>query len=71
MFFISKRKFETEMCRRLEEIRERDDTRRWNNERFNEIDKHFSDLARRIYKLEKKAGLVEEEHHCCCSPKTF
>ena len=56
MFFVSKKKFETEMCRRLEEIREHDDTRRWNNERFNEIDKHFSDLARRVYKLEKKAG---------------
>lgn len=71
MFFISKKKFENEMCRRLEEIRERDDTRRFNYERFDQVDRHFSELEKRVYKLEKKAGLVEEEHHCCCTPKTF
>ena len=71
MFFISKKKFENEMCRRLEEIRERDDMRRWNSERFDEMSRRCRDLEQRVYKLEKKAGLVEEEHNCCCTPKTF
>ena len=72
MFFISKRKFENEMFRRLEEIRDRDNSRRWNSERFDQVDRHLGDLERRIYRLEKNAGLAEEEHRCCnCTPKTF
>ena len=50
------------------------DERRWrmeSDDRYREdVSRHFSAIEKRIYELEKKAGLAEETVTCPMAPKT-
>ena len=57
--------------RKLDEIIKAEQEKAWeqqNRYRYNEeIDRRFRELEKKIYNLEKCAGLIEEPHcHCCC-----
>lgn len=74
MIFMSKRKFEEQVARRVTDELERRDRERYQYERYHELDQRIDKLDARVAHLEGKADsrpVMENKASACCAPRVY
>lgn len=74
MIFMSKRKFEEQVARRVTDELERRDRERYQYERYHELDQRINQIAARVAHLEGKADsrpVMENKETACCAPRGY
>lgn len=60
---ISKKRFEAEVAKRVEEAVCKAQERMWQEERQRDLYRNFSELENRLIEVEKKNGIDHPSHH--------
>lgn len=74
MIFMSKRKFEEQVARRVTDELERRDRERYQYERYYELEQRIDKLAARMGHLESKFDprpVMENKESACCAPRGY
>ena len=67
---ISRKRFEEECNKRVDEAIRKCEERNWSNERERDRERCIADLEQRVIECEKKCGIDHPSHHrgVACSP---
>lgn len=74
MIFMSKRKFEEQVARRVTDELERRDRERYQYERYHELDQRINQVSARVAHLEGKNDprpVMENKETACCAPRGY
>lgn len=63
MIFISKKRFEAEVQKKVDEVTRKIEEHHWREERERNRDRFIGELENRVIECEKKCGIDHPSHH--------